>query len=71
MADNPRMINRVIVRCEFVVDETTADDTAVLTCDALDVITTAWFMVRSRQELSEEQQQAVKKEARKQLEQRQ
>jgi hypothetical protein len=61
------MINRVIVRCEFVIDDTLADDTAVLNCDQIDAITTAWFIVRSRQELSEEQQQAVKKEARNQL----
>jgi hypothetical protein len=71
MADNPETITRLIIRCDFVVDETTAEDTAVFTCKQIDAITTAWFTVRTREALSEEQQQAAKKEARKILQQQQ
>ena len=65
MADNTETIQRLIMRCTFVIDETAADDTAVFTCDQIESIITAWFTVRTRNELTEEQKKAVKEEARK------
>jgi hypothetical protein len=65
MTDNPETITRLILHCEYVIDDTAADDTAHFACDAMHTITHAYFTVRTRQVLSEEQKKAAKEEARK------